>query len=143
MTAVQPFYEMTLVRPWHWGIAILSAPGAAVPETLGESLVTATEKTLVVKVCHAQDIEAEVFEGDWEWATATVRVRHLAEFAEPAETVVWEGVLHLADGRLSIGDADSEVTVNDLAEVTRVRVQVLGHSGDNARDVLVDLAPLT
>jgi hypothetical protein len=140
---VQPFYEMTLVRPWQWGIAILSAPGAAVPETLDASPVTATGDALVVKVRHAQDIDTAVFEGDWDWATATIRVRYLADLPESGESVVYDGVLHLVDGRLSIGDADGEVTFNSLDDVTRVRVQVLDDWGGNAADVRVDLAPRT
>ena len=80
------------------------------PETLGDSLVTATAEALVIKVRHAQDIDAEVFEGDWDWATATIPVRPLAEFEDSAEPVIYEGVLRLPDGRLAIGDADSEVT---------------------------------
>jgi hypothetical protein len=76
---MQPIYEVTLSRPWHWGIAIVSAPGAAVPETLADSLVTATAEALVIKVRHAQDIEAEVFEDDWQWSTSTIRVRYVAD----------------------------------------------------------------
>ena len=76
---------------------------------------------LVVKVRHAQDIEAEVFEGDWDWATATIRVRSLTDFDEPDGVVLFEGVLDLPDGCLSVGDGDSEVTVNDLSVRSRVR----------------------
>jgi hypothetical protein len=139
---MQPFYEVTLSRPWHWGIAVVSTPQAAVPETLDDSLVTATSEALVIKVRHAQDIEAEVFEGDLDWATATLRVRHVAEFDILAEPPAYDGVLRLPDGRLSIGDADSEVTINDLYDATRVRVHALDHATDGASDVRIDLAPL-
>lgn len=61
---MQPLYEVTLSHPWHWGIAIVSAPGAAVPDALDQSLVTATPEALVIKVRHAQDVDAEVFEGE-------------------------------------------------------------------------------
>jgi hypothetical protein len=68
-------------------------------------------------------------------------VRYLADLPESGESVVYDGVLHLVDGRLSIGDADGEVTVNSLDDVTRVRVEVLDDWGGNAADVRVDLAP--
>lgn len=58
LTRMQPFYEVTVSRPWHWGTAVVSAPGAAVPETLEDSLVTAAAEALVIKVRHAQDIDA-------------------------------------------------------------------------------------
>jgi hypothetical protein len=77
---VQPLYEVALSRPWHWGLAILSAPGAAVPESMDQSLVTATLEALVIKVRHAQDVDTEVLEGDWDWATATIRVRNLTNW---------------------------------------------------------------
>ena len=137
---VQPFYEVTLSRPWHWGIAIVSATGAAVPESLEESLVTATSEALVIKVRHAQDIEADRFEGEWDWATATIRVRSLTNFEDLDEPVAYEGVLRLPEGRMAIGDADSEVTLNDLNEATRVRVYASDQQA-GATDVRIDLAP--
>jgi len=82
-------------RPWHWGIAIVSTPGAGAPDSLDQSLVTATPEAIVIEVRHAQDIEADVPEGDWHWATATIRVRSLTEFEDTVEPVVYEGVLRL------------------------------------------------
>jgi hypothetical protein len=138
---MQPLYEVTLSRPWHWGIAIVSAPGAAVPDALDRQLVTATAEALVIKVRHAQDVDAEVFEGAWNWATATIRVRSLADFEDTAEPVIYEGLLRLPDGRLVVGDADSEVTLNNLDDHTRVRVHAAGQSDFGATDVRIDLAP--
>jgi hypothetical protein len=138
---MQPLYEVTVSRPWHWGIAIVSAPGMAVPDALDQSLVTATPEALVIKVRHAQDVDAEVFEGDWDWATATIRVRSLADFEDTAEPVVYEGLLRLPNGRLVIGDADSEVILNDLDDQTRVRVFAAGQSNMGATDLRIDLAP--
>lgn len=140
---MQPLYEVTLSRPWHWGIAIVSTPSAVVPETLSQSLVTATPDALVIKVRHAQDIDAEVFEGDWDWATATIRVRSLTDFEDTAEPPIYEGVLRLTNGQLAIGDADSKVTFNDLDNQTRVRVHAANESDFGATDVRIDLAPQT
>jgi hypothetical protein len=138
---MQPLYEVTVSRPWHWGIAIVSAPGAAVPESLDQSPVAATPEALVIKVRHAQDVDAEVFEGDWNWATATLRVRSLIDFDNTAEPVIYEGLLRLPDGRLTIGDADSEVVLSDLNEQTRVRICEADSSDFEAAYVRIDLAP--
>jgi hypothetical protein len=138
---VQPLWEVTLARPWHWGIAILGAPGAVVPENLEPGLVTATGDTLVIKVKHAQDIDAERFEGDWDWAIATIHVRSLTGFEDTDEGPEFDGQLALPGGRLELGDADSHVTVDDLDGQTRVRIFVTGLSGAGASDVRIDLAP--
>ncbi|TCO44928.1 hypothetical protein EV646_109100 [Kribbella antiqua] len=138
---MQPYYEVSLIRPWHWGIAILSAVDAAVPESLGESRVTSTSECLVIQVRHAQDIEAAVFEGDWDWATAAVHLRSVPDFEEPTGTVLYEGLLALPDGRLSVGDADSQVIVTDLPTQTRVRVQTDDLAEYGVSAVQVDLAP--
>jgi len=138
---MQPLYEVTIARPWHWGIAIVSAPGAAVPETPYLSLVTATSDALVIKVRHAQDIEAEVFEGDWDWATASIHVRSLIDFDQVQESVAFEGLLQLPTGELTIGDADSEVTLNDLSNPSQVRVYATNDSGAGAASVHIDVAP--
>jgi hypothetical protein len=114
-----------------------------VPEVPGQGVVTASSDALVVKVRHAQDIDAEAFEGDWDWATATVVVRSLTAFAEDAEDPVYDGVLVLPDGRLSVGDADSDVTLTDLSHRSRVQVHVPVFHGGQAASVRIDLAPET
>lgn len=136
---MQPFFDVSVSRPWHWGIAILSAPKAAVPEHLNDGLVTATKDCLVLRVRHAQDIDADRFEGDWDWATATIRVRSLASFEADAEEPVLVAQLHLPSGLLAIGDADSEVLLNDLDERTEVRVYADSDTA-GATAVRVDLA---
>jgi hypothetical protein len=138
---MQPLYEVTVTRPWHWGIAIVCTPGAEVPDALDQSLVTATPEAIVIKVRHAQDVDIDVFEGDGDWATATVLVRSLTELEDTVERVIYEGLLRLTNGRLVIGDADSEVTLNDLDVLTRVRVLTTDESGSGATDIRIDLAP--
>lgn len=121
----------------------MSAPGAELPESLSDSPLTATPDAVVIQVRHAQDVDAEVFEGDWDWATATIRVRSMTGFEEPGEPALYDGTLRLPDGRLAIGDANSEVVINDLHEMTRIRVGVLATDGLNATDVRIDLAPVS
>jgi hypothetical protein len=137
---MQPLYEVTLIRPWHWGIAVVSAMGAELPRLLSGALVTASPDALVIKVRHAQDTDADVFEGDLAWATASVRVRSLTRF-ESEEPALHEGTLRLPGGRLTIGDADSEVTVSGLDETNRVRVSVVAEDGVSATEVVIDMAP--
>jgi hypothetical protein len=137
---MQPLYEVTLTRPWHWGIAIVSAVGAEVPESLSGVFATTSQDALVLRVRHAQDIDAEVFEGNWDWATATLRVRSLTDF-DADDAPVHQGVLRLPGGRLMIGDADSEVTVNDLNENTRIRVYLDAEDGQGPTAIRIDLAP--
>jgi hypothetical protein len=43
---------------------------------------------MVTKVRHAQDIEAEVSEGDWDWATATIRVRYVRDLDDTTRVQV-------------------------------------------------------
>lgn len=95
---MQPLFDVSASRPWHWGIAILSAPRAAVPEHLSEGLVTATKDCLVLRVRHAQDVDADSIKGDWDLTTATIRVRSLASFEADAEEPVLIGQLHLPGG---------------------------------------------
>jgi hypothetical protein len=120
---MQPLYEVTLTRPWHWGIAVVSSPKAVLPDVVGDSPVVVGTKALVIKVRHAQDVEVEVFEGDYDWATATIHVRSLTELQPTNRVIVHEGTLNLPDGRLAVGDADGEIVVADLSPQTRVRVE--------------------
>ncbi|GAB2674868.1 hypothetical protein [Thalassiella azotivora] len=137
---MQPLYEVVVSRPWHWGIVFVSAPGAAPPEVVAGSLVAATTDALAITVRHAQDIDAEVFDGDWEWATARIQVRSVLSLEDDG-TVAYTGELSLPAGRLTIGDADSTVTVDDLDAASLVQVRVLAQHTRGATDVRVDVAP--
>jgi hypothetical protein len=52
-----------------------------------------------------------------------VHLRSLTDLEDSTGTVLYDGALSLPDGRLVLGDADSEVIVNNLSKQTRVRVQ--------------------
>ena len=82
-----------------------------------------------------------MFEGDWDLATASIHVRSLPEFDRTEELVAFEGLLRLPTGQLSVGDADSEVRLNDLSNPTRVRVYAAGESDFGATKVRIDFAP--
>ncbi len=74
---------------------------------------------LVIKVRHAQDVELDKFEGDWDWAVAMIRVRSLTHFEAAGDFPLYDGSLQRPGGRLAIGDADSELLLNDLDEQTQ------------------------
>ena len=140
---VQPLSEVTLVRPWHWGIAIVADPKGEVPEVQPEQVVTIGESGLVILVRHAEDIEAEVFENDWEWGTATIHVKTLAEAELTSCPVLCDVVLNTPTYRLGIGDADGEVIL-PCPGTGRTRLVVSADDvGEGGLDeVWIDLLPV-
>ena len=60
---VQPLSDVTVVRPWHWGIAMVVDPECEAPDVRPEQVVTVDESGLVVLVRHAQDLEADALGG--------------------------------------------------------------------------------
>ena len=109
---VQPLSSAVIRRPFHWGIVIVSAPeeGGAIPDVQPDRAVTGDEHGLIALVRHAQDVES--FAEELDWAEAEVLVRLLLgaapESADRRE--VYRGRLHTPSGRVTVGDADSEVT---------------------------------
>jgi hypothetical protein len=82
---MQPLAEVTLTRPWHWGITALGVPLADVPTQFADGKAVALGRDVVAfRVRHAQDIEPDRLEGDWDWATATIHLRSLVR-EEPTE----------------------------------------------------------
>src|SRR5690348_5223864 len=140
---VQPLSDVTLVRPWHWGLAIVADPKGEVPEVQPEQVVTIGESGLVILVRHAQDIEAEVFENDWEWGTATIHVKTLAEAESTPRPVLCDVVLNTPTCRLGIGDADGEVIL-PCPGTGRTRLVVSADDvGEGGLDeVWIDLLPV-
>jgi hypothetical protein len=118
-------------------------PKGEVPEVQPEEVVTVGESGLVILVRHAQDIEAEVFEGDWEWATATIHVKTLAEAESTPRPVLCDVVLNTPTYRLGIGDADGEVIL-PCPGTGRTRLVVSAEDvGEGGLDeVWVDLVPV-
>lgn len=125
------------------GIAIVADPKGEVPEIQPEQAVTIGESGLVILVRHAQDTEAEVFEGDWEWATATTHVKTLAEAESASRPVLCDVVLNTPTCRLGIGDADGEVILPCPGTGrTRLVVSADDVSEGGLNEVWVDLLPV-
>lgn len=119
---MQPLAEVTLTRPWHWGVAVLGDALAEVPGSLAGQPVVVGDGVVAVGVRHAQDIDAERFEGDWDWATATFHVRSLGQ-AEPVERhVLCDIVIATPNEAVSLGDADGMVVIPAPSSRTRVVV---------------------
>jgi hypothetical protein len=97
----------------------------------------------VILVRHAQDIEAEVFENGWEWGTATIHVKTLAEAEPTPRPVLCDVVLNTPSYRLGIGDADSEVIL-PCPGTGRTRLVVSADDiGEGGLDeVWIDLLPV-
>ena len=119
---MQPLIEVTLTRPWHWGVAVLGDPLAEVPAALDGQAVAVGDGVITIGVRHAQGIDAERFEGDWDWATATFHVRSFGQ-AEPVERhVLCDIVIATPNESVSLGDADGMVVIPAPSLRTRVVV---------------------
>lgn len=139
---MQPLNELVLIRPWHWGIAVVGDPAAQVPDLVEGRLVSIGERAVVLIVRHAQDIDNERFEGDWNWATATCHVRTLTEDEARSRSVLCDVVLSTPSHSLSLGDADSEVTVTGLEARTRVVVSAADAEVTSLDEVWIDVVPV-
>lgn len=132
-----------VTRPWHWGIAIVSdaSLGGEIPEVDPARGVTGNRSGVIVLVRHAQDIPS--FEGEFDWAEATLTVTLWEEDdAGPAErAVIYDDSLRTPSGRLSIGDADDDVIVTTHHELTRVIVSVADPADKAPDSVWIDLYP--
>jgi hypothetical protein len=135
---MQPLSETVLTRAWHWGIAIVGAADAEVPDVLGQA-VTVGESAVVISVRHAQDLELE---SELEWATATIYVRVLAEAEPLARTVLCDVTLPTPNANLAIGDADEEVILPTRRPRTRVIVSAEEPRAYGIETAWIDLIPV-
>jgi hypothetical protein len=137
---MQPLATVDVTRPWHWGIAIVSDPdlGGEIPDVDPSGGVSANEKGIIVPVRHAQDIES--FEGDFEWAEATVTVRLWSDPPDVDDgcTIVFEGWLATPTERLWIGDADENTVAEGFPTSTGIRVALKSDDLDSPEQVWVD-----
>lgn len=136
---MQPLAELTLTRPWHWGIAILGDPTAEVPTDIKGKVVATGRDVIVLSVRHAQDIEADKFEGDWEWATATIHLRSLVEGDRTERHVLCDTVIAAPEETVSIGDADGMLVIPAPSVRTRLIVSADDVDLTGLETVWVDL----
>lgn len=119
---MQPLAEVTLTRPWHWGVAIIGDPLAEVPGSLAGQAVAVGNGVIAIGVRHAQDIDAERFEGDWDWATATFHVRSLGQMEPTERDILCDVLVATPNETVSLGDADGMVVIPAPSLQTRVVV---------------------
>jgi hypothetical protein len=137
----QPLFEVTLVRPWHWGIAVVVDRDGEVPEVDSGQLVSLGPSGMVVLVRHAQD-SVESFEGDWDWATASLHVRFLTALESTQRSIACDAVLQTPSGRLSVGDADNDVAFSTHHGQTHVVVSVEDPTDTSPDKIWIDLLPV-
>lgn len=136
---MQPLAEITLTRPWHWGIAVLGDRLAEVPTEFNERAVAMARDVVTLSVRHAQDIEAVRFEGDWDWATATIHLRSLAHEEATKRHVLCDTVIATPQETVSVGDADSMLVVPAPSVRTRLIVSTDEVDPTGLETVWVDL----
>ena len=136
---VQPLAEITLTRPWHWGIAVLGDPLAEVPTKFDERAVAVGSDVVALSVRHAQDIEADKFEGAWDWATATIYLRSLVQEEPTARQVMCDIVIATAREAVSLGDADGMIVIPAPSARTRLIVSAEKVESSGLETVWVDL----
>lgn len=136
---MQPLAEITLTRPWHWGIAVIGNPLAEVPTKFNGRSVATARDVVTLSVRHAQDIDADRFEGDWDWATATIHLRSMVEEERTERQVLCDIVVATTKEAVSVGDADGFVVIP--APSVRTRLIVSADEADSAgmETVWVDL----
>ena len=111
MRPSQPLFEITLTRPWHWGIAMIFDPGGDAPDVNPQDLVSLGPSGMVILVRHAQD-SIESFDGDRDWATASLHVRLLVATEPVPRAIACDAMLQTPSGRLELGDADEYLTIS-------------------------------
>ena len=136
---MQPLAEVTLTRPWHWGIAVVGNPVAEVPTDFGGQVIALGQDVVVLSVRHAQDIKTDRFEGDWDWATATYDVRSLAQEEATDRQVLSDTVVATPQDTVSLGDADGMVTIPAPSLRTRLIVSTDDIDPTGLERVWVDL----
>ena len=136
---MQPLAEITLTRPWHWGLAVLGDPLAEVPTEFNGRVVATARDVVTLSVRHAQDIEADRIERDWDWATATIHLRSLVHDKGTERQVLSDTVIATPQETVSVGDADGMVVIPAPSVRTRLIVSADEVDPTGLETVWVDL----
>ena len=94
---------------------------------------------IVLSVRHAQDIDADQVDGDWDWATATVHLRSLAQEEPTDRRVLCDTVIATGQESLSLGDADGMLVIPAPSIRTRLIVSAESFGPAGLATVWVDL----
>lgn len=88
---------------------MLGDPQAEVPTEFNGRAVATARDVVTLSVRHAQDIEADTFEGDSDWATATIHLRSLVAVEATGRHVLCDTVIATPRETVAVGGADGNV----------------------------------
>lgn len=134
--------EARLHRAFHWGLlTIADAPATELGDVDPDRAVTWAADHVHVLVRHADDVDPDVLAGladddEVPEALVAVTVHRPGTVADDAEH---DGVVDVASGRLTVGDADDEHVI--ALPPGRWRVQVQASPADQPQHVEVWLSP--
>lgn len=112
---------------------------AEVPTEFDGRVVASGRDVVTLSVRHAQDIEADRFEGDWDWATATIHLRSLVREEATERRVLSDTVIATAQETVSLGDADGMLVIPAPSVRTRLIVSAEEVDPTGLETVWVDL----
>ena len=112
---------------------------AEVPTEFNGRIVATGRDVVTLSVRHAQDIEADRFEGDWNWATATIHLRSLARAESTDRQVLCDTVIATTQETVSLGDADGMLVIPAPSVRTRLIVSAETVDPTGLETVWVDL----
>lgn len=118
---------------------MLGDPRAEAPTKLDGQPVALGHDVIVLSVRHAQDIDADQVDGDWDWATATVHLRSLAQEEPTDRRVLCDTVIATGQESLSLGDADGMLVIPAPSIRTRLIVSAESFGPAGLATVWVDL----
>lgn len=118
---------------------MLGDPLAEAPTEFNGRVVAMARDVVTLSVRHAQDIEAERLEGDWDWATATIHLRALVHEEGTERHVLCDTVISTPEETVSIGDADGMLVVPAPSLRTRLVVSTDVIDPTGLETVWVDL----
>jgi len=95
---------------------------AEVPTEFKGGPVATARDVVTLNVRHAQDLEADRFEGEWDWATATIHLRSLAHEEGTERNVLCDTVIGTPRETVSLGDADGMLVIPAPSVRTRLIV---------------------
>lgn len=114
-------------------------PLAEVPTEFDKRAVAMARDVVTLRVRHAQDIEADRFEGDCDWATATIHLRSFAHEEATTRLVLCDTVIATPQETFSVGDADGMLVMPAPSLRTRLIVSTDEVDPTGLETVWVDL----
>jgi hypothetical protein len=135
--------QLEWTQPFRWGLllALDEQESFDLPSDLGGEAITSTPSALAVPVLHAADVDVpDDWPEDVDPPSAMVSVTVVVGEPLPTEAGEFDGQLSCPSGRLAIGDAENERTVD--VPPGSLRVQVDREPAEHASHVTIRIAAL-